>query len=141
MLGAAVFDMFDGALARYSKSTTKFGAALDSTLDRFEEAVILIAIMAWFVQTDAAWPAVLAAGTLVFSYMVSYIRARAEGLGLELKEGIFTRTERVIVLALGLFLSRWIAALITALSVILLLSLITAGQRLFLVYKKAKIQN
>ena len=140
MLGAAVFDMFDGALARYSNLTTKFGAALDSTLDRFEEAVILIAIMAWFVQTGAGWTAVLAAGTLVCSYMVSYIRARAEGLGLELKEGIFTRAERVVVLALGLFLSHWIAALITALSVTLLLSLITAGQRLYLVYKKTRKQ-
>jgi len=141
MLVAAVFDMFDGALARYINKATKFGSALDSTLDRMSEAVILLGIMAWFVQSDSGWLAVLAAGTLVCSFMVSYIRARAEGLGLELREGVFTRAERVIVLALGLLLSRWNIVLVIALAFIMALSFFTAGQRLFLVWQKTKNQR
>jgi CDP-diacylglycerol--glycerol-3-phosphate 3-phosphatidyltransferase len=138
MLAAAIFDMFDGALARYINRATKFGSALDSTLDRVSEAVVLLGIMAWYVQSGSGWLAVTAAGTLVCSFMVSYIRARAEGLGLELREGVFTRTERVIVLTLGLLLSRWNVILIIALVFILVLSLITAAQRLFLVWQKTK---
>jgi hypothetical protein len=70
--------------------------------------------------------------------MVSYIRARAEGLGLELKEGIFTRVERVLVLAIGLLFSHWNIILIVALIVILMLSFFTAGQRLLIVWQKTK---
>jgi CDP-diacylglycerol---glycerol-3-phosphate 3-phosphatidyltransferase len=138
MLAAAVFDMFDGALARYIDKSTRFGSALDSTLDRVSEAAVLVGLMAWYVQSGSPWLSILAAATLVFSYLVSYIRARAEGLGLELRDGIFTRAERVIVLALGLLLSRWPPVLIAALAVILALSLITACQRLYLVYQKTK---
>jgi CDP-diacylglycerol---glycerol-3-phosphate 3-phosphatidyltransferase len=138
MLAAAVFDMFDGALARYINKSTKFGSALDSTLDRVSEAVILVGLMAWYVESGSPWLSILAAAALVFSYLVSYIRARAEGLGLELRDGFFTRAERVIVLALGLLLSRWPPVLIAALAVILVLSLITACQRLYLVYQKTK---
>ena len=141
VLLAGAFDMLDGALARYKGRTTVFGSALDSTLDRLSEAFILLSIMAWYIQADFGWYAVLAGGTLVGSFMVSYIRARAEGLGLELKEGFFTRSERVIVLALGLLLSYWGIILIIALGVILVLSFITAGQRLFLVWQKTNINE
>jgi CDP-diacylglycerol---glycerol-3-phosphate 3-phosphatidyltransferase len=138
MLGAGVFDMLDGALARLTNTSTKFGAALDSTLDRFSEALVLLGIMTFYAQNNS-WPAVLLAGTtLVSSFMVSYIRARAEGLSLELKEGIFTRAERVIVLALGLLLSHFYISLIAAMAIISVLSFITAGQRLYLVWKKTK---
>ena len=79
--------------------------------------------------------------TLVFSFIVSYIRARAEGLGLELKDGIFTRAERVIVLSLGLLLSHFSGILAIALGIIAVLSIITAGQRLFLVWRKTRTKK
>jgi len=138
VLVAGAFDLLDGALARYKAKTTVFGSALDSTLDRLSEAVLLLAMMTWYVQNDFGWMVIVCGGTLVCSFMVSYIRARAEGLGLVLKEGIFTRVERVIVLSLGLLFSRWSIILILALLIILVLSFITAGQRLFLVWQKTK---
>jgi CDP-diacylglycerol---glycerol-3-phosphate 3-phosphatidyltransferase len=138
VLVAGAFDLLDGALARYKAKTTVFGSALDSTLDRLSEAVLLLAIMTWYVQNDFGWMVIVCGGTLVGSFMVSYVRARAEGLGLELKEGIFTRVERVIVLSLGLLFGKWSIILISALLIILVLSFITAGQRLFLVWQKTK---
>jgi CDP-diacylglycerol--glycerol-3-phosphate 3-phosphatidyltransferase len=138
VLVAGIFDMLDGALARYRNHTTVFGAALDSTLDRLSEAVLLLGVLTWYARGGLEWYALLAATALVASYMVSYIRARAEGLGLECKEGLYTRAERVVTLALGLLLSRWSMALPIALGIIMVLSFITAGQRLVLVRQKAK---
>jgi CDP-diacylglycerol---glycerol-3-phosphate 3-phosphatidyltransferase len=138
VLIAGVFDLLDGALARYKAKTTIFGSALDSTLDRLSEAVLLLAIMTWYVRNDFGWMVIVCGGTLVGSFMVSYIRARAEGLGVELKEGIFTRVERVIVLSLGLLFSKWSIILILALLIILVFSFITAGQRLLLIWQKTR---
>jgi CDP-diacylglycerol---glycerol-3-phosphate 3-phosphatidyltransferase len=138
VLIAGVFDLLDGALARYKAKTTVFGSALDSTLDRLSEAVLLLAIMTWYVRNDSGWMVIVCGGTLVGSFMVSYIRARAEGLGVELKEGIFTRVERVIVLSIGLLFSNWNIILILALLIILVFSFITAGQRLLLIWQKTK---
>jgi CDP-diacylglycerol--glycerol-3-phosphate 3-phosphatidyltransferase len=138
VLFAGVFDMLDGALARMANRTTSFGAVLDSTLDRLCEAVLLVAVLALFVRANETGFALLTAGALVGSFMVSYIRARAEGIGLELHEGWFTRAERVIVLALGLLLSWFAIALPIALGIIFMLSFLTAGQRLFLVWQKTR---
>jgi len=138
VLVAGAFDMLDGALARLTNRITPFGAALDSTLDRLSEAVLLLAIIGLSVRADNDLQAMLAGGALVFSFMVSYVRARGEGLGLEMKEGWFTRTERVIVLALGLLLSMFAPALPIALGIIVVLSFVTAGQRLFLVWQKTR---
>ena len=138
VLFAGLFDMLDGALARMSNRTTRFGGVLDSTLDRLSEAVLLLAVMALFITNGAGGYAVLAGASLVGSFMVSYIRARGEVIGLEMTEGWFTRTERVIVLALGLLLSTFAIALPIALGIIVVLSFFTAGQRLFLVWQKTR---
>ena len=138
VLFAGLFDMLDGALARLTKRMTSFGAVLDSTLDRLSEAVLLMGVRALYVRLGDTGFALLSGGTMVGSFMVSYIRARAEGIGLELKEGWFTRAERVIVLALGLLLSRFAIALPIALGIIFVLSFLTAGQRLFLVWQKTR---
>jgi len=141
VLFAAAFDMLDGALARLTNRTSAFGGALDSTLDRLSEAVILLAVMFWYARSQQEWLVMLTGITLVFSFIVSYIRARAEGLGLELKDGIFTRAERVIVLSLGLLLSHFSGILAIALGIIAVLSIITAGQRLFLVWRKTRTKK
>ena len=130
VLVAGLFDLVDGALARRTKQTTNFGAILDSTIDRLAEAVILLGVLILYARAQSVVGIMLAGIAIPSSLLVSYIRARAEVLNLECEVGIFTRTERVIVLALGLLLS-WIDyALFTALGVIIFFSLFTAGQRL-----------
>ena len=118
VLVAGLFDMLDGALARTTGKVTRFGAILDSTLDRISEAVVLLSLLTIFAERQQVTESVLVGVALLGSFMVSYIRARMEGLGIECKAGLFTRPERVIVLALGLLLSQFNYALLTALAII-----------------------
>jgi len=130
------FDMLDGALARRLNKVTVFGGILDSTLDRLSEAALLTGAAVLFMTVpgnanvlmflNSTWAVALVLVTLITSQTVSYIRARAEAAGLECKVGIGTRTERVILLILGL-LTGWI---IIALILIAVLSTITVVQRL-----------
>jgi CDP-diacylglycerol--glycerol-3-phosphate 3-phosphatidyltransferase len=99
----SVMDTLDGRYSRMSGKGTAFGAFLDSTLDRVEEGLVLTAVAAYF----AALGDDVAAGAVVIcvigSYMVSYVRARAEALGVECKVGLATRPVRVVILGVGLF--------------------------------------
>jgi CDP-diacylglycerol---glycerol-3-phosphate 3-phosphatidyltransferase len=141
VLLAGFFDIIDGALARRTGRVTKFGGVLDSTLDRLSEAAILLGIMAYFLFHSgselASWIALLIGFTLIFSFLVSYIRSRAEGAGIDCQVGIFTRTERVIILALGLLINMNLA-LVIVLIIIAALSFVTVVQRLTYVYQRSK---
>jgi len=137
VLFAGFLDMLDGSLARLSNQATRFGAVLDSTLDRLSEAAVLLGALVLFARQQLAAESFLAGFTLLGSLMVSYVRARIEGVGLECKVGLFTRAERVIVLTVGLLLSEIsYYALVVTLIVIALLSFLTLGQRLFHAYKR-----
>ena len=136
VLAAGFFDILDGALARHIGKVTPFGGLLDSTLDRLSDAAILIAILVFFENT--LWLVLLVFLAMVASLLVSYVRARALNAGLEPGRGIFTRAERVIVLALGLLLSSLDNALVIALAVIAAFSFFTAGQRLFYAWRNQK---
>ncbi len=138
VLIAGFFDILDGALARHTNRTTRFGAILDSTLDRLSEAVLLLAILLLYARDQLVAQTLLAGVALLGSLLVSYIKARAEALGLKCQVGLFTRTERVIVLVLGLWLSHIAYALIIALAIIAVFSFITAGQRLVYVWQQTK---
>jgi CDP-diacylglycerol--glycerol-3-phosphate 3-phosphatidyltransferase len=138
VLAAGFFDILDGALARSTNRVTRFGAVLDSTLDRLAEAVILIGLLVMYAREPAVAEVTLVSVTLIGSQLVSYVRARAEGIGLQCEVGIFTRAERVVVLALGLLLSQFDYALIIALVIILVFSYVTVGQRLFHVWQQTK---
>jgi len=131
-LFSSFFDMLDGAVARATGRITKFGGILDAALDRLSEAAIFISIIVYYAPEANAWPLLLTGLTLAGSQVVSYIRARSEANGLEGKEGIFTRPERVVVLGIGL-ITGW---LIPALAIICLLSFITIGQRLASAYRQ-----
>jgi CDP-diacylglycerol--glycerol-3-phosphate 3-phosphatidyltransferase len=98
----SVMDTLDGRYSRMSGKGTPFGAFLDSTLDRVEEGIVLMAVGAWFATqgNELAVAAVVAA--VLFSLMVSYTRARAEALGVECKVGIATRAVRVVILSVGI---------------------------------------
>ena len=136
VLLAGFFDILDGALARRIEKATPFGAVLDSTLDRLSEAVVLIAIVVFFEKTLLLVFLVFLA--LLGSLLVSYIRARAEAVGLECQVGLFTRAERVVVLALGLLLSHIANALVIALTIIVVFSFFTVVQRLVYVWQQRK---
>jgi CDP-diacylglycerol--glycerol-3-phosphate 3-phosphatidyltransferase len=140
ILVSGFFDMLDGALARYAKQVTRFGSVLDSTLDRVSEAVLLLAIMAFHLLSGNLSPTFILVVTLTIigSPLVSYVRARAETIGLECKTGLFTRAERVITLTVGLWLSRFSYALIIAIGIIAVFSFITTAQRLSYVRKKTR---
>ena len=138
VLIAGFFDILDGALARGTNRTSQFGAVLDSTLDRLAEAVLLLGILVLYAREQSAAGILVVGLALLASPLVSYIRAKAESLGLECQVGLFTRAERVIVLALGLLLSQFDYALIAALAIIVVFSLITVTQRLLYVWRQTK---
>jgi CDP-diacylglycerol---glycerol-3-phosphate 3-phosphatidyltransferase len=102
----SVMDTLDGRYSRMSGKGTPFGAFLDSTLDRIEEGVVLLAIAAYFAtrHDEVAVAAVVAA--VLGSFMVSYTRARAEALGVACKVGLATRPVRVVILSAGLVFAK-----------------------------------
>jgi len=143
VLVAGLFDLLDGALARFTKQTTKFGAILDSVADRISEAAILCGLLIWYIpQEEASLEIVLIFVVLIGSFLVSYIRARAEGLGWQCQVGLFTRAERVIVLAIGLLINQiFTRSIFVALCILAIFVFITVGQRLSYLRKQGKIEG
>lgn len=127
----ALFDAIDGTLARLMGRTSRFGAFLDSTLDRFSEAVIFLGLFIYFIGQNQQLELILIYATVVGSLMVSYARARAEGIGVPLKEGLFTRFERVFLLVVGLLFNQ----LTGVLWLLAVFSNLTAIQRMYLVWR------
>ena len=126
-----LFDALDGALARSTGRSTTFGAFFDSTLDRFAEIALYLGLL--YLYRGETLATTLIYLTVTGSLMVSYARARAEGLGVECKVGLFTRLERLGVLALGLLLNRTLWALV----ILAVLSNLTALQRMWHVWRVA----
>lgn len=137
VLASGLFDLLDGALARLTGQTTSFGAILDSTIDRISEAAVLCGLLIWYIPKEAKIEIVLIFAVLIGSFLISYIRARAEGLGLQCQVGLFTRAERVIVLSIGLLVNQ----VFIALCVIAVFSYITVVQRLLYLWKQTKVKG
>ena len=134
---ASAFDGLDGAVARRLNRVSRFGAFLDSTVDRLSEAAVFLGLLVWYTGQGARQEIVLIYATIVGSLMVSYSRARAEGLGLDCRVGLLTRMERFIVLFVGLFLEQvtitlWIMAVLTN---------FTALQRMFYVWRRSEAEE
>jgi len=147
-------DILDGDVARETGSASTFGAFLDSTLDRIGEGSLYAGVANYYYtrtqgaalwlkdeyRAQAAWGdpdghtlAVLALATLVLSFLVSYTRARAEGLGMECKVGIMERPERMLTLGVGALLGpRFLPGI---LGILFLLTLVTVLQRVYHVYR------
>jgi len=136
VLVVSAFDMLDGALARATRQTTRFGAFLDSTLDRYSEAALLTGLLMFLVVQGDQLGSLLAIAALVGSFMVSYTRARAEGLGLSCEVGWLARPERIIILGLGLIFG----LAVPALAVVAVLANFTAGQRVAHVWRATREQ-
>ncbi len=131
IIAVGLFDALDGALARSTGKSTTFGAFFDSTLDRFAEIALYLGLL-YLCRGDTLATALIYL-TITGSLMVSYTRARAEGLGVECKVGLFTRLERMAVLVLGLLLHRTLWALV----ILAVFSNLTALQRMWHVWRVA----
>jgi len=132
-----LLDILDGKVAVKTQKASKFGAIFDSTMDRYSEFFIYLGIALYFRGHWAVW---LIFFTFLGSSMVSYTRARAEGLGFECKVGIMQRAERMVLIVLGtvigVIFNIYDTALIVALAAIALVSNVTALQRTFYVRKQ-----
>jgi phosphatidylglycerophosphate synthase len=101
ILFAGMFDMVDGQVARLGKKSTRFGALYDSVLDRYSEMIMFFGICYYLVSHHYFFSSMVAFIALIGSIMVSYTRARAEGLGIPCKEGLMQRPERVIAIGVS----------------------------------------
>jgi phosphatidylglycerophosphate synthase len=101
ILFAGLFDMLDGQVARLGKMSSTFGALYDSVLDRYSELVLFLGICYYLISHHYFLSSLLAFIAMIGSMMVSYTRARSEGLGIENKGGLMQRPERVILIALS----------------------------------------
>lgn len=141
ILFSGLFDMIDGRLARMGNMSSTFGALWDSTLDRYSELFTLFGICIYFLLNGWIWSGVITFIAMVGSVMVSYVRARAEGLNIDCKVGFMQRPERVVVTSLGALFcgiigNLWILAI--PMYIIALLANITAFWRVQYCYKELK---
>ncbi|MDN0023850.1 CDP-alcohol phosphatidyltransferase family protein [Leyella lascolaii] len=138
ILFAGLFDMMDGRLARIGNMSSMFGALWDSTLDRYSELFTLFGIAMYLILNSWVTGGVLTFLAMVGSVMVSYVRARAEGLGIECKVGLMQRPERVVLTSLGailcgIFDNLWF--IVVPIVIIAILANITAFWRICHCYK------
>lgn len=138
LLLSASLDSFDGTLARTTGTATPFGAVFDSVIDRLFEAAVYAGILYFYLDAAQKTESMLAFVAMAGSISVSYVRARAEGAGIEIYDGIFTRVVRIIVLTAGLIAAGLLAA--EALEYVLWLlavaTVLTTLHRLYAVWAK-----
>lgn len=132
LLISGMMDMLDGAVARVAENESKFGALLDSTIDRYAEITVYLGLAILYRDSAALIGVILA---LCGSLMVSYVKARAEGLGLTCNIGLLQRPERLIILMVGAFLGP--GYLVWAIYIIAVLANFTAFERLMRMKKQA----
>jgi CDP-diacylglycerol--glycerol-3-phosphate 3-phosphatidyltransferase len=132
LIVGSILDAVDGQIARIKGKTSKFGAFFDSTLDRYAEFFIFFAIA--FSRVGTLLVSALSFATILGAYLTSYTRARAESLGIEIREGFFTRVERLVIIIIGLIiLSNYLVYIMIILAIG---SNLTAIQRILIAYKR-----
>lgn len=131
---AAVPDLLDGPVAKATGPTTLRGAFFDSTADRVTDTILMGGVVWYFIDDERGLLAMIPVAVMGASWLVSYQRAKAESLGFEAKGGIMERAERMIVLGFGLAFP---TVLVPVLSVMLVLTLMTAIQRFVKVWRAA----
>ena len=132
----AGLDAIDGTMARVLDRGTRFGAFLDSTLDRYSEIVLYLALVIYFHYQGSTTEMILSFVTIGGSLMVSYTKARAEGIGIPLKGGMLGRFERTVILIAALILNQ----MTYGLWILAVLSNFTALQRIWLVWQALRKQ-
>jgi CDP-diacylglycerol--glycerol-3-phosphate 3-phosphatidyltransferase len=142
LIFAGTCDILDGALARSTNKSYPYGAFLDSTLDRYSEGAVYLGLAAYFVSVDGPWQRWLVLATLLAlagSFLVSYVRARAQSLGFACKSGLFQRPERVVVTVIGLLFGGYI--LYGVVFLLAIVTNITALQRIREVWLQGRAQR
>jgi CDP-diacylglycerol--glycerol-3-phosphate 3-phosphatidyltransferase len=139
---SGTFDILDGALARATNRSYPYGAFLDSTMDRYSEGAVYVGLTAYFAAQHGAWVRLQVLAcicALAGSFLVSYVRARAQSLGFRCDSGIFARPERVVATVIGLVLGDpWLTVVLVGLAV---LTNFTALQRVNEVWQQARAQR
>jgi CDP-diacylglycerol---glycerol-3-phosphate 3-phosphatidyltransferase len=117
-------DFLDGAVARAAGTAGAFGAFLDSVLDRYSEAVVFVGLIVWYSRDGDTLGVIVSALAMAGSFMVSYCRARAEGLGLDCEVGLLQRPERIVILGVGLMLVEYTSPIVL-MGVLVVLAVLT----------------
>jgi len=139
---AGTCDILDGALARSTNASYPYGAFLDSTLDRYAEGAVYLGLAAYFITIQPPlqeWLILATLAALAGSFLVSYVRARAQSLGFACKSGLFQRPERVVATLIGLLFGGWILYGIVFLLAVV--TNITALQRIREVWLQGRAQR
>jgi phosphatidylglycerophosphate synthase len=143
---AGLFDIFDGALARAAGKVYRYGAFLDSTVDRYSEGVVYLGILIYFLDQHDGLRPIIVLIALAGSYLVSYVRARAQSLGFTCDVGILARPERVVIIVAGLLLESlgvkiggW-TPLTVALVILAVGTNFTAVQRVWVVWQQNRAE-
>ncbi len=134
ILCGGFFDMLDGVVARVNNRSTGFGAFLDSVLDRYSDAFLLLGFSWYFLIKGLPVGVFLCIGTMIGTLIISYARAKAEGLGKECHTGLMERPERIILMAFGA-LTGWA---LPVMWIMVVLTHITVIQRVYHVWKIMK---
>jgi len=134
ILCGGIFDLLDGVSARTNGKATKFGAFLDSVLDRYSDAFIFLSLSYYLAAHGNHTGSFLSLGTLVGAFLISYARARAEGIGESCNTGIMERPERIILVIFGT-MTGWLVAVLW---IMLILTHITVIQRILHVWAATK---
>jgi CDP-diacylglycerol--glycerol-3-phosphate 3-phosphatidyltransferase len=137
IIGAGIFDMVDGRVARQTDQVTVFGAFFDSVIDRYSDVAIFFGLLVYYARGNRFFYVVLVAFVMITSLMVSYTRARAEALIGACKVGFMERPERIVLVILGALFARW-GAMAPVLWVLAILSTITVIHRIAYTYQKTR---
>ena len=137
IIGAGIFDMVDGRVARQTDQVTVFGAFFDSVIDRYSDVVLFFGLLVFYARGIRFFYVFLTAFVMVTSLMVSYTRARAEALIGSCKVGFMERPERVVLIILGALFNRW-GVMAPVLWVLAVLSTITVIHRISYTYQRTK---
>lgn len=138
IIGAGIFDMVDGRVARATGQVTTFGAFFDSVIDRYSDVVLFFGLLVFYARANSFFYLVLVAIVMVSSVMVSYTRARAESLIGSCKVGFMERPERVVLVIIGGLFARW-GAMAPVLWVLAVLSTTTIIHRIIYTYQQTRI--
>jgi CDP-diacylglycerol---glycerol-3-phosphate 3-phosphatidyltransferase len=137
IIGAGIFDMVDGRVARQTHQVTVFGAFFDSVIDRYSDVVLFFGLLVYYARGNRLFYVFLAAFVMITSLMVSYTRARAEALIGSCKVGFMERPERVVLIILGALFNRW-GVMAPVLWVLAVISTVTVVHRIVYTYQRTR---
>jgi CDP-diacylglycerol--glycerol-3-phosphate 3-phosphatidyltransferase len=140
IIGAGLFDMVDGRVARQTNQVSIFGAFFDSVMDRYSDVAIFFGLLVYYARGNRLFYVGLVAFVMTASLMVSYTRARAEALIGNCKVGFMERPERIVCVILGALFNRW-GAMAPALWVLAFFSTLTVIHRILYTYQETKRRN